>query len=78
VSSICRIPLSGANRLSRKKKEKKGNFLLKKTEVFLLSCAIESNMIYSDRAEFLDEMNRPHQRQQMAEVLLSLIKQQPS
>ena len=34
----------------------------------MLSHAVESNMIYSDRAGFLDEMNRPHQRQQMAEV----------
>jgi len=47
-------------------------------EAFLLSRAVEPNMIYSDRAGFLDEMNRPHQRQQMAEVFLSLIKQQPS
>ncbi len=42
-------------------------------EVFLLSRAVKSNMIYSDRAGFLDEMNRLHQRQQMAEVFLSLI-----
>jgi hypothetical protein len=28
-------------------------------EVFLLSRALESNMIYSDRVGFLDEMNRP-------------------
>jgi hypothetical protein len=62
----------------KRKEKKKRKFLLKKTEVFLLSCAVESNMIYSDRAGFLDEMNRPHQRQQMAEVFLSLIKQQPS
>jgi hypothetical protein len=47
-------------------------------EVFLMSRAVECNTIYSDRAGFLDEMNRPHQRQQMAEVFLSLIKQQPS
>jgi hypothetical protein len=62
----------------KKKSKEKRKFLLKKTEVFLLSCAVESNMIYSDRAGFLDEMNRPHQQQQMAEVFLSVIKQQPS
>jgi hypothetical protein len=37
-------------------------------EVFLLSRAVESNTIYLDRAGFLDEMNRPNQQQQMAEV----------
>ncbi len=45
----------------KKKRKEKRKFLLKKTEVFLLSCAVESNMIYSDRAGFLDEMNRPRE-----------------
>ncbi len=45
--------------LAEKRKEKEKRFFsLKKTEVFLLSCAVESNTIYSDRAGFLDEVNR--------------------
>jgi hypothetical protein len=45
----------------KKKRKQKGKFLLKKTEVFLLSRAVESNMIYSDRVGFLDEMSRPRE-----------------
>jgi hypothetical protein len=43
--------------------EEKNKKILKKMEVFLLTRAVESNTIYSDRAGFLDEKNRPHQRQ---------------
>ncbi len=53
MSSICSIPLSGANRLSRKKKKK---LLLKKAEVFLLSRAVKSNKIDLGRAGFLYEV----------------------
>jgi hypothetical protein len=42
----------------KKRKEKKRKILLRKMEVFLLSRTVESNTIYSDRAEFLDEVNR--------------------
>ncbi len=52
MSSICSIPLSGANRLSRKKKKK----ILKKTEVFLLSRAVKFNKIDLGRAGFLYEV----------------------
>ncbi len=42
----------------KRKEKKKRKFLLKKMEVFLFSRAVESNTIYSDRAGFLDEVNR--------------------
>jgi hypothetical protein len=42
----------------KKKRKEKKKFSLKKTEVFLLSRAVESNTIYSDKAGFLDEVNR--------------------
>jgi hypothetical protein len=42
----------------KRKEKKKRFFLLKKMEVFLLSRAVESNTIFSDRVGFLDEVNR--------------------